>query len=66
MAKTNKFKEKDAPAKSKKKASAPKKEKKNSPFTLKVKSFIADERTQKSVGLLLILMSLYLFIYLEN
>ena len=62
MAKTNKFKEKDTPSKSKKKTSAPKKEKKNSKLMLKVQSFFNDDRTQKSLGLLFILTSLYLFI----
>ena len=62
MAKTNKFKEKDTPSKSKKKTRAPKKEKKDSKLMLKIQSFFNDDRTQKSLGLLFILTSLYLFI----
>jgi S-DNA-T family DNA segregation ATPase FtsK/SpoIIIE len=62
MAKTNKFKEQATSSKSKKKTANPKKEKKDSKLVLKIQSFFKDERTQKSVGLLFILTSLYLFI----
>ncbi len=62
MAKTNKFKEQETSSKSKKKATTPKKEKRDSKLVLRVQSFFKDERTQKSVGLLFILTSLYLFI----
>ncbi|MCT4581326.1 MAG: DNA translocase FtsK [Flavobacteriales bacterium] len=64
MAKTNQYKDKTATNKKKttKKSSSKKTEKKESKIVGKVKSFINDDRTQKSVGLVLILSSLYLFI----
>ena len=62
MAKTNKFKEQDTPSSNRKKDTVPKKEKKESKFGTKIKSFLGDDRTQKSVGLFLILTALYLFI----
>jgi len=61
MAKVNKFKDKNEKTKSKKSKEA-KANKDKSKLVTRLNTFFADERTQKSVGLFLLLTTLYLFI----